>query len=96
MIHLSLSDKIINSWRDISVENLNREDGLKLMIDELEKLPYQRHYSICLPCLWKIWIFPTTLRNEYYWWSKCLKDYITIYTKIWNDTSISLMCAEKC
>lgn len=43
MIHLSLSDKIINSWRDISVENLNREDGLKLMIDQLEKLPYQRH-----------------------------------------------------
>lgn len=38
MIHLSLSDKIINIWRDISVENLNREDGLKLMIDELEKL----------------------------------------------------------
>ena len=34
----SLTDKIRNSCRDISLEHLNQEDGLKLLTEKLEKL----------------------------------------------------------
>ena len=38
IIYLSLPDKIRNSCRDVTVSELNKDDGLNLLINKLEKL----------------------------------------------------------
>ena len=38
VIYLSLPDKIRNSCRDVTVSKLNKDDGLNLLINKLEKL----------------------------------------------------------
>ena len=91
IIYISLPDKIRNSCRDVTVSELNKDEGLNLLINKLAKLYVKDTKASAYLAYEKFESFqhPTNMNiidylNEF--------ERLLWYTKIWNDLTIKSTC----